>query len=479
MTSELVLDKKLISSKYFIVFFLFQLALIVSIYSRCYVIPGLFLLGILSIFIFHDLRRGLFFVFLLIIFSRSIAFMTAGSRVVHISFDYLILFLLLLAWFLKKIFSPKDNIAKVSFFYPFFWLIIFSFISLINAFLKLGFIKSLDGIILLFISVEYGLLFMLLPEQIRSSRNIKGMTFFMLWIAAITALIGFYQFFVLKMPRISSIFQDYGGSANLFGAFLTIFSLLALSLSFSLKDKEKTWFFILFIIFTINLIFTFSRGAWIGFLFGFIFILAHKGWKRKFLLFILILPFLMVVTQKDVFRRWNTIAKVTSDQELINRFTNIDYRLIETGFVEKKGFMGYKPEIVSAGLRFSAWKEAINIFKESPLLGCGLSLNRYFGRMAYAENLYLDILAGMGILGFIVFLWMILKLYNFARETMRRAKEDIFRHFVLGYLASLVAIAFISLSGSVMFNPKLQGVFWFLTGLTISINRLETREERK
>ena len=77
-----------------------------------------------------------------------------------------------------------------------------------------------------------------------------------------------------------------------------------------------------------------------------------------------------------------------------------------------------KPTEIDGSGRFEYWKNAISIFRSSPVFGTGL--NTYariimrdpnHGAWRYAHNCYLQMAAETGLLGLSCFLWMVFVLF--------------------------------------------------------------------
>jgi O-antigen ligase len=299
----------------------------------------------------------------------------------------------------------------------------------------------------------------------------------MLALALVVALLGIIEYLVFAPYRIGSIFgsvfRGIRGNPNALGAYLGIFALISLSFSFNPPQKRRLFWLLAFLVFVLGLILTFSRSSWLGFLFGSIFLIWRSN--KRILVFgmILLLLFSAIWLPGKVAHRASTIFETVSNKYLIHKFLNIDYRLIQTQAIERYGVYGYNMEVVSAALRYSAWRDGFDIFKRFPLLGSGYRLNKHFGRMITAENLYLDILATTGILGFLTFLWMGYKLIKLSMPILKKAEEPFHKVLASSYLPTLILLGIVSLTGSIFFDPKVLGAFWFLTGLISSIKYLK------
>ena len=298
----------------------------------------------------------------------------------------------------------------------------------------------------------------------------------MLALALVVALLGIIEYLVFAPYRIGSIFgsifRGIKGNSNALGAYLAIFALISLNFSLNCRKGKKNLWILAFLVFVLGLIFTFSRSSWLGFTMGSLFLIWRSN--KRILVFWIVLALLIspIWLPEKVIHRMSTIGEAAFNKYLIHKFLNIDYRLIQSQAIERYGVYGYNMEVVSAALRYSAWKDGLDIFRRFPLFGSGYRLNKYFGRMMTAENLYLDILATTGILGFLAFLWIGYKLIGLPKLILKKTEDPFHKILASSYWSILILLAIVGLTGSIFFDPKLLGSFWFLTGLISSIRNL-------
>lgn len=475
------LETKSISSRFLIAALLVQLLVIFSLYFGLYVLPvSLVLLGLI-VLVMHDLEKSLYLMIFSLAFSQSIPLLAVGGRTVGVSLDYVLLPIMISAWILRRAFSPEARgKTRIDWKTPSLAFIACCFISLAIASFKLELSKLLDGVLPLIAWIEYLILGFIVADTVRSRGQIKKLLFFMLLLASVIALIGIIEYLLFGSPRISSVFGSFfrnvRGNPNVLGAYLAAFAALSTCLLFCLRGYKRGILVAATLILVAALVLTLSRSAWLGFGAAFAFIAIKKRKRSALLLLPAAVVLLLAVSGEKMARRMESVVEAVSSKELVADFSNIDYRLIESHYLELRGIPGYDSDLLAAALRYSAWSNAIDVSARHPVFGSGFLLNKYFGRLKTAENLYLEILAGTGVLGLLAFLWMFARIIKFVRGALRRAKSDLFIHLYLGYLAAIVVLATVSLTGSVFLSPKLLGTFWFLTGLVVSADRLEDEQ---
>ena len=156
-----------------------------------------------------------------------------------------------------------------------------------------------------------------------------------------------------------------------------------------LSPKVRRLLFGFFLWFVIGLCFTFTRGAWLGAILAFI-AMAFL-WKKKV-----------------GFQVTAALAALIVVSSIFS--PGVRFRL-KSIFHEPKGEVSIKQ-------RFQVWRVNWQMFKEHPWFGIGYGYNYYYtpeynlkvlghpGFTGNAHNNYLEVLAGSGIFGFILWLWI-------------------------------------------------------------------------
>lgn len=174
--------------------------------------------------------------------------------------------------------------------------------------------------------------------------------------------------------RVSPIGQ---GHANAFGAELAIMALIRLSYKDLFSDKSNKFFYI-FVMPTIfmTLIATFSRGALIGFLFG----------------------SLIFSLQMKPNSNWFRILYCFAISILVIKVKTFDFSVFQNRYTFSNLFDSSGREII--------FNNSLDAFSTHPIIGVGIGakLNPFFSGEASSHNLFLQILAETGLLGFLMFL---------------------------------------------------------------------------
>lgn len=190
------------------------------------------------------------------------------------------------------------------------------------------------------------------------------------------------------------------------------------------------------------LLFSFSRGGYLGFLVG----LATVGlFKTRWFL---VLTAVLVLG-------WQTLLPVAV-QERISMTTE--------DAAEGQQFDS------SAQERLVLWEDAMDLFKRNPITGTGFQTYGYLGRVGGfrdTHNYYVKVLAETGIVGLALFLVLLYKLFR-AGTNLFFGTQDPFWHSIgLGFIALLTSITVMNLFGDRWTYQQADGYLWILLGCVL------------
>jgi hypothetical protein len=461
-------DRKIPLLKLIILSVLFHVIFVLSICAEVYVLPALVGIGLLTVFVMCSFERSIYLIPLFVIFSYSVPFLKIGDRILNIGFDYVFLAVLIGVWLMRKAVSSSMPIReKIDFKKPLIIFTIFQAISAIKALLTSGYI---DAVLFLIIWTEYLFIFFILVDMDLPISKTKHLLYIMLIIANAVASYGIVDYLFTGGIRITSVFSGIKGSPNVLGIYLVIFTLFSICFALYFKKLLKVLMIASALLLSIALVFTLSRSSWVALVAG-VFLIGVLERKSLILWVFLASFFIVLFFPEIIVHRAESIIKVVSNPKIINFFSNINYNLgrNEPAIASLLVKSGFNVDVIGGAMRYVTWTEALNIFKQFPILGSGIFMILHFGRVGTTDCLYLEILSGMGILGSMVFVWFGVKLTQYSITTYRRVENSFNHYFVLGYLATILALGVVSITGNVALSPKLLGVFWLLTATLVNI----------
>ncbi|WP_250277925.1 O-antigen ligase family protein [[Clostridium] colinum] len=307
--------------------------------------------------------------------------------------------------------------------------------------------------------VQYILWYFVIIQLLKDTNGAKRLCLIFVIVVSLMAIHGVYQYIIgVEMPagwvdskeagvrtRVFSILT----SPNILGSLMTL--ALPLTLSFgaiSKNNKTKALFYILALMMVACLIFTFSRGAWIGF--G-VAILAYVFLKDKRLLIpVIILGLLAIVLVPGIANR-------------------ITYML--------------SPEYIESSLRggrLVRWLTGLQILKGTPLFGVGLghfggavAINNNLSYLVgtemvetfYMDNYYLKTAVETGLFGLFAFVILMYQIIINSIRTIRITTDKISKELEIGIFAGLFGVIVHNFVENVFEVPMMTSCFWLLVAV--------------
>jgi O-antigen ligase len=184
------------------------------------------------------------------------------------------------------------------------------------------------------------------------------------------------------------------------------------------------------------LMLSFSRGGYLGFLVGLLFL--GVVYERKLLILLLGL----VLT-------WQALVPTAVTERIFMTY--------EDGQIDS-----------SAGQRVTMWEDALGLIQQRPVIGSGFDTYEFMGRVDEfrdTHNLYLKLLVEMGVIGLVVFLMLMWKSLGIGYRLFRTADDSLFRGIGLGLAAVIVCTLVVNLFGDRWMYLQVTGYTWVILGL--------------
>lgn len=359
---------------------------------------------------------------------------------------------------------------QVSYYFPFLLFIFTVLLSLINS-------SGVESIRLLINYLWLQLTAFVLAVSIKSENFLKKVINFSFLSCFITVLIGYFEqigtytgfYDPFQYFDTNSIFINFYGPilrmspgtfANEYGEILqtnaimiTTYLILGKNL---INSKERLLYSVFLFLLLCALILNLTRISWIAYIIVLILLMFiariklnnSTGSSTTWILLFLGIIFMLIVVY---------IAGLT----FIN--TNL-ITIIFQRFEEFSSLTSY-----TAGLRLEAWKYAWEQFLENPLIGIG------FGSMVETHNVFLQLLAGTGIIGTIAFYFMLGFIFWIVIKTIKRSKSEFLKITNTGLLLSLVGCFIFDLTNHGIHHF----VLWFLIGLILASDLMERKSIKR
>ncbi|MGN1095387.1 MAG: O-antigen ligase family protein, partial [Eubacteriales bacterium] len=279
--------------------------------------------------------------------------------------------------------------------------------------------------------------------------------------AAVVAIIGLFQYFFGSVSSVwldTSMFSYIPGRAvstfanpNVLGEYLILISPLIFSMSLISKSAhDRFGYFLAFLLCASCLIFTWSRGAWLGFIFAvllFIILYSH----RSFAYFIVSIP-LLSLGALSVFG------------------TSVAGRFLSIGNTADSSTL----------YRLNIWRGVSRMLSDTWLYGIGIGTEAF--RLVYpayslagtevaphSHSLYLQIITETGVFSLIIFLGFCFFFTSMILSCCKRSSDTSGKILGIGFLCGVFAFLIQGFTDYVWYNYRIYLLFWLITGLAAAL----------
>lgn len=361
-------------------------------------------------------------------------------------------------WIYKYVIYREEEAFKQS---PLDLPIILFFVAMLIVFIinSPDYMVSLEGLRAV---VQYILWYFFVLQFLRGKEGAKKVCLIFVVVVSAMAIYGVYQYIIgVEMPtnwvdrneagvrtRVFSILT----SPNILGSLLTISLPLCISFgNISQNMSKKTIFYFLTFMMLCALIFTFSRGAWIGFVAAITLYVFLKD--KKLFIPVIILGCLAVL--------------------LIPGISNRITYMLSSEYIESS----------LRGGRLVRWINGIKILLGTPLFGVGLghfggavAINRGLSYLVgtemiktyYMDNYYLKMAVETGLFGFFAFIMLMYQVVINGIRTIRITTDKVSKELEVGILAGLFGVIVHNFVENVFEVPMMVSCFWFLVAVLMN-----------
>ena len=187
------------------------------------------------------------------------------------------------------------------------------------------------------------------------------------------------------------------------------------------------------------LLFSFSRAGYLGFLAALLVLGLLKERKLLFVVAIVLIA-------------WQTVLPV-SVRERIAMTTE------GTGISQQLD--------PAAQDRLQLWEDAGGLFRESPIIGAGFytyGFLRRVGPFRDTHNYYVKVVVETGILGLLLFLWLLGRMWGMGYSLFRLAQDPFWAAIGLGFVALICGVTVLNFFGDRWTYQQVTGYLWVLLG---------------
>jgi O-antigen ligase len=190
------------------------------------------------------------------------------------------------------------------------------------------------------------------------------------------------------------------------------------------------------------LLYSFSRGGYLGFLAGMIMVGLFKSRS-------------LLVVAAAIVLAWQALLPAAVQERIL--MTTEDAQ-------EGQQFDS------SSQKRLELWHDAMGLFQQNPLTGTGFQTYRYMGRVddfRDTHNYYIKVLAETGVVGFGFYLLLLWKLFRFGSGLFFGTDDPLWRAIGLGFISVLASVVVMNFFGDRWTYQQVDGYLWVLLGCAI------------
>lgn len=296
-----------------------------------------------------------------------------------------------------------------------------------------------------------GLLFWLIVNVVRNSRDAAVFLGPIMVGASLMAVWGVYQYFFPPVieerwtdpatsGELTRVFASLG-NPNYLAEYMVLFVPLVLALWYQ-QPKRRLELTVPLVLMTVALLLTYTRGGYLALLIALVILVFMRARRWSVFLFLAALA-----------------VPVLAPQSIINRFISA-FNVADT----------------SNQYRVNLWIGVLEMIKKFWFVGVGLGAQAFNAvyqdfmlseaRAAHAHNLYLQVLGEVGVVGLFAILWAI---FAVVRRTVVVGGNSRNAVLIAAVPAALVGLMFHGLVEHIWYNPKLLFAFWAVAGLGMGL----------
>jgi hypothetical protein len=413
---------------------------------------SLALVAVVIVFLVVFLRTelGLYLVILSMLLSPEIS--ASGGLAEHRSLvfraeDFLLL-IIAASWFAKTAVNKELGlVAKTPLNRPITMYIAVTFLATAVGYL-LGTVRT-TGFLYILKYVEYFFVYYMVVNNVSDRAQARRIVIVAFITALIVSLIGISQ--IPSGQRVSAPFEGDTGEPNTFGGYLLLLMSIALGIALeTTRTRVRAAMLALTGAMFLPFLFTLSRASYVG-LIPAIGVLAFFSSRRRVAVGLLVTALVA-----------SPILLTFAPAQVVKRVT-YTFKPEERHPTARIGSLSFDP---STSARFVSFKEAVHGWMSRPLLGFGVT---GFGFM---DAQYARTLVETGLIGLLVFLWLVISLFRTARDSFRSLTDPDDRGLALGFLAGTAGLATHAIGSNTFIIVRIMEPFWLFAGIVVILPAL-------
>ena len=384
-------------------------------------------------------------------FSVGAATLAEARAVVFRTEDFLLL-VIAASWFAKTaVHKELGLVMKTPLNGPIVAYVAVNLLATLVGYL-LGSVGTTAGFFYVLKYVEYFVVYYMVVNNVADRAQARRLVVVALATAAIASLIGIAQ--IPAGGRVSAPFEGEVGEPNTFGGYLLLMMALALGVALEARALRVRLAMVGLVgLFLMPFAFTLSRASYLG-LVPMIAALAVLSTRRTVMLGALVVllvasPVLVSLAPAPVARRVAYTFKPEKGQPTVH-----------------VGKVGLDP---STSARFISARHAVEGWLKSPqtiLVGYGVT------GFTFMDAQYARVLVETGVLGLLVFLWLIARILGTGLGSARALGSPEERGLAIGFIAGTIGLLVHALGSNTFIIVRIMEPFWLFAGIVVMLPML-------
>jgi len=376
--------------------------------------------------------------------------------------------LLVAAFLAKQIILKKPLFSGTPINIPLLAFFVVTCLSLVNS---VNYRDSIKGGILRLL--QYILVFFIVLQEVKDKKHLIRIIFSIFAGLMLISFDGIWQVATGKdfirgylpvlnigLRRATASFKD----SNLMGIYLSAFAPLAFGMAiYYFKSKKAIPIFLVSFISLIGIALTYSRPTLLA-TYIVLFFLGVASKKKTLIIILVATAFIAPFILPSSVKRW---AK-EMDYNPVRFMCNDD--------------------------RIAVYRNSLNMIKAHPFLGVGA--NNYMKQYKeykdkveyrniitldymYAHNNFIHMAAELGLLGLLIFIWVLYRLFKESSRIYRSLSDGYLKMLALALCACLIAFLVNGLTESSLYYSRVAAIFWYIMGLNLALAKFAHAKSEK
>ena len=388
--------------------------------------------------------------------------------------------LLVVLWIVQMALNRKWEIHRTGLELAFLFFILAAILGTIFSIEPVASFRNLKNILL--IVIVY-----VLFQNIRSTSRLRTLAHTFVFTAAIMSLYGLIMYFTNNAIRVRST----QSVTMTWGAMSVIFFLITTSLFlFGTRGKQKVIYGIAASVQLFSLLLSMVRGSYIGVLLGLFVIFLLKVKKSIVWPAVIIILIGFSVLTIAIYHQYSTASTSKTETQFNDRDETVKNNPLLK--LEKRIFSITDLSLHTTQVRLQQWQDAIEMFRDHPIIGFGWidlgKIHRKYAKpgdditsdvftIGHFHSNYIMVLLYFGLVGFLVFLYMLVKIALVEFHILKRipTEQKYFSALALGLFASFWGFCANGLFDWTFGDAEAVTLFWISIGMALSLGTLFQR----